>query len=87
MKLAEEEKDQVQAVGFTEENEIKPSVNHRVTQGQAELTTDEAKFLIDLMRQFRAGINFNVDNPDLAIAAAVLYKTIIEKLMHKAQTG
>lgn len=49
-----------------------------------ELTPDEAKFLLELLRQFKGGVNFELDNPDKAIETAILYKSTVEKLKDKA---
>lgn len=51
----------------------------------SDLTPDEAKFLLDLLRQFSGGIKFEIDNPEKAIEAATLYKSIIEKLRTAAE--
>lgn len=52
-----------------------------------ELTKDEAEFLLELLRQLRGGVNFEVEAPDKAIRAAQTYKTIVDKLKATAAGG
>lgn len=51
------------------------------------LTPDEARFLLDLLRTVRTGVNFELDNPEKAIQAAQFYKSIAAKLMSKAKAN